>query len=123
MQFCKVYYNLNDCFISHAGISACFKNDIINNGKFDEPALDKVVKNNLLSENSIVWTRGNLANLGNLQVVGHTRQKEVKYDEKSNTLYIDTSAYSENKLTAVIIDKNKMIDSISEFTDEKDLMD
>ncbi len=118
-----MYYNLDDCFISHAGISAGFKNDIINNGKLDVPALDKIVKDNLLSEGSIVWTRNKLVNLGKLQVVGHTRQKEVKYDEKSNALYIDTSAYSDNKLTAVIIDKNKMIDSISEITDEKDLMD
>ena len=116
-----MYFDLDDCFISHAGISIDFKNDIIINGKLDIPSLDKVVKDNLLSENSIVWTRSELVNLGKLQIVGHTRKEEIHFDKKSNTLYIDTSTYSGNKLTAVIIDKNKMIDSISEFTDEKDL--
>ena len=118
-----MYYDLDDCFISHAGISIVFKNDIIINGKLDIPSLDKVVKDNLLSQDSIVWTRSELVNLSKLQIVGHTRKKEIQFVKKSNALYIDTSAYSGNKLTAVIIDKNKMVDSISEFTDEKDLLD
>lgn len=117
-----MYYDLDDCFISHAGISVDFKNVIIKNGKLDIPSLEKVVKDNSLSENSIVWTRSELVNLGKLQILGHTRKEEIQFVKKSNALYIDTSAYSGNKLTAVIINKNKMVDSISEFTDEKDFM-
>ena len=117
-----LYFDLEDCFISHAGISVDFKDDVIKNGSLDIASLDKILEGNLLSEKSIVWTRNDLVNLGKLQIVGHTRKEEIQFVKKSNALYIDTSAYSGNKLTAVIIDKNKMIDSIAEFTDEKDLM-
>jgi len=117
-----MYFNLEDCFISHAGISIDFEDDIIKNGKLDISSLDKIIMENLLSENSIVWTRNELVNLGKLQIVGHTRKEEIQFDKKSHTLYIDTSAYAGNKLTAVIIDKNEMVDTIQEFTNEKDLM-
>ena len=117
-----MYYNLDDCFISHAGIAIDFEKDVIKKGKLDIKLLDEIVKDNLMSENSIVWTRNQLVNLGKLQIVGHTRKDDIQYDKSSDTLYIDTSAYSGNKLSAVIIDKNKMVDSIQEFTDEKDLM-
>jgi len=118
-----MYYNLDDCFISHAGISVEFEKEIMKDGKLDIDCLDKVVKENILFENSIVWTRNKLVNLGKLQIVGHTRKDEVLFDNKSNTYYIDTSAYAGNKLTAVIIDKNKLVDTIQEFTDENDLKD
>ncbi|PIW70167.1 MAG: diadenosine tetraphosphatase [Ignavibacteriales bacterium CG12_big_fil_rev_8_21_14_0_65_30_8] len=119
----SMFYNLDDCFLSHAGISIEFENEIIVDGKLDIDKLENVVKENILKENSIVWTRNKLVNLGKLQIVGHTRKDEVQFDKKSNTYYIDTSAYAGNKLTAVIIDKNKLIDTIQEFTDEKDLID
>ena len=118
-----MYFDLEDCFISHAGIASDFKKDIIKKGKLDIKSLDEVVKENLMSENSIVWTRSQLVNFGKLQIVGHTRKDDIQFDKTSNALYIDTSAYSGNKLTAVIIDKNKMVDKIQEFTDEKDLLD
>ena len=119
----SMFYNLDDCFLSHAGTSIEFENEIIVDGKLDIDKLENVVKENILKENSIVWTRNKLVNLGKLQIVGHTRKDEVQFDKKSNTYYIDTSAYAGNKLTAVIIDKNKLIDTIQEFTDEKDLID
>jgi len=118
-----MYYNIDDCFISHAGISIEFGNDIMIRGNLDINKLEKIVKENILLEDSIVWTRNKLVNLGKLQIVGHTRKDEVLFDKKSNTYYIDTSAYSGNKLTAVIIEKNELIDTIQIFTDERDIID
>ncbi len=43
------------------------------------------------------------------------------HNKKSDTLYIDTSAFAGNKLTAVIIDDNKLIDSISLNTVQIDI--
>jgi uncharacterized protein YuzE len=37
----------------------------------------------------------------------------VKYDKKSDALYIDTSAFAGNKLSAAIIDDNKLVDTVS----------
>jgi len=54
-----------------------------------------------------------MVNLGKVQIVGHTIQHDVKYDEKSNASYIDTSAFSGNKLSAVIVEDNKLVESIS----------
>ena len=108
-----LFFNLKDCFISHAGISSYytkrFKNDILK--KTD--GLEELLTKELNSMHGVIWTRDQLINLGKLQVVGHTIFPEIYHDKKSNVLYIDTSAFAGNKLSAVIIDKNKMIDSIS----------
>ena len=108
-----LFLDLKDCFISHAGISRyykkIFKTDILNS-----PAeLTDLLNDELNSQRGVLWNRDILLNLGKLQIVGHTIQQDVNYDEKSNALYIDTSAFTGNKLTAVIIDDNKLVDSIS----------
>ena len=68
------------------------------------------------NQTSIIWARGELLNIGKLQVVGHTHRKEVLFDEVSNALYIDTTAYGNNKLTSVIVDQNRLIDTLEEKT-------
>ena len=97
----------------YAGISSFFtkrlKNDILK--KTDK--LEELLTEELNSMHGVIWTRDQLMDLGKLQVVGHTIFPEIYHDKKSNVLYIDTSAFAGNKLSAVIIDKNKMIDSIS----------
>ena len=60
-------------------------------------------------------------NIGKLQIVGHTRFDDVYHDASADALYIDTSACGGNKLTAVIIDKNKLIDKISVDTELIDI--
>lgn len=116
-----LFLDLKDCFISHAGISRyykkIFKADILNS-----PAeLTDLLNDELNSQRGVIWNRDMLLNLGKLQIVGHTIQQDVNYDEKSNALYIDTSAFMGNKLSAVVVEQNKLIDTISVETRKEDL--
>ena len=116
-----LFLNLDDCFISHAGISTYYKSKLGKNYLDNLDQLQKVVNDNLSSEHGILWTRDELVNLGKLQVVGHTRMNEVTLDQKSNTIYVDTSVYTGNKLSAVIVEENKVIEIISVPTINKDI--
>jgi len=116
-----LYYNLEDCFISHAGISKSMKSQLPNNFQNDLKTLDDIISSNLNSESGILWTRENLLNIGKLQVVGHTIKKEVTLIEKSNAIYIDTGAFLGNKLCAVIVENNKLIEVLEERTHNSDI--
>lgn len=103
-----LFFNNDDCFISHAGIAKkydkLFKGDVIqNNFKISE-----ILNQNLHKESGVLWCREKLANLGKLQVVGHTKMLEPKFDPANNSLYIDCGAVSGNKLVAAIIDNGKV---------------
>jgi serine/threonine protein phosphatase 1 len=111
-----LFFNLDDCFVSHAGISKSFKNNLPENFLSDDSSLKKILSNDLYNQNSIIWARGDLLNIGKLQVVGHTHRKEVFFDKDANALYIDTTAYGNNKLTSVIVDQNRLIDTLEEKT-------
>ena len=108
-----LFFNLKDCFISHAGISSyyhkVFKKDIFS----DNAKIKKLLDQELDSSHGVIWTRDELVNLGKLQIVGHTIVKDLYHNKKSDALYIDTSAFAGNKLTAVIIDNNKLVESIA----------
>src|SRR5690606_23644324 len=108
-----LFYNLDDCFISHAGLSVKYQPFLSDNVLTDEN-LNELLKQDLDDQNSILWTRDNLINIKKLQVVGHTHRKEIFHDETSNTLYIDTTAYGNNKLTSVIIEKSKCLEIIEQ---------
>lgn len=116
-----LFYNLDDCFISHAGISKFFKRKLPSNFREDLNLLNDFVYRNLDSEHSILWTRERLLDLGKLQIVGHTRKIDVLFDKKNNVVYIDTSCYSGNKLSAVIVENDNVIDILSVSTNEKDI--
>jgi len=111
-----LFFNLDDCFISHAGISKSLKGKLPENILSDDAALKEILSNDLFNQNSIIWARGDLLNIGKLQVVGHTHRKEVFFDKVSNAIYIDTTAYGNNKLTSVIVDHNRLIDTLEEKT-------
>jgi serine/threonine protein phosphatase 1 len=111
-----LFYNLDDCFISHAGISKSIQDKLPQNYLYNDLRLDEILKNDLFNQNSVIWARGELLNIGKLQVVGHTHRKEVFFDKVSNALYIDTTAYGNNKLASVIVDQNKLIDTLEEKT-------
>ena len=116
-----LFIDLEDCFISHAGISS-FYYPKINKNILDEPAkLNSFLIDELNSMHGVIWSRDVLINLGKLQIVGHTRYKEIYFHKKSNALYIDTSAYSGNKLSAVVIEKNDIVDKFSVPTIEEDI--
>jgi serine/threonine protein phosphatase 1 len=111
-----LFFNLDDCFISHAGISKSFIDKLPENFLSDDTFLKEILSNNLYDQNSIIWTRGDLLNIGKLQVVGHTHRKEVFFDKGANAVYIDTTAYGNNKLTSVIVDQNRIVDTLEEKT-------
>jgi len=117
----SLFINLEDCFVSHAGISTYYKSKLGKNILDNLDKLKNVVENSITSEHGILWTRDELVNLGKLQVVGHTRMDDVTFVEKSNTVYIDTSVYTGNKLSAAIIEDNKVIEILSVPTIDKDI--
>jgi UDP-2,3-diacylglucosamine pyrophosphatase LpxH len=59
-------------------------------------------------------------NIGKLQVVGHTHRKEVFFNENTNTIYIDTTAFGMNKLSAVIVEKSKVLEILHQKTFQDD---
>jgi serine/threonine protein phosphatase 1 len=108
-----LFYNLKDCFISHAGISSYYQKHFKNGVFSDNAKIKKLVEQEIVGSHGVIWTRDELVNLGKLQVIGHTVVSDIYHNKKSNALYIDTSAFAGNKLTAVIINDNKLVDSIS----------
>jgi serine/threonine protein phosphatase 1 len=107
-----LYINLQDCFISHAGISSYFIKDLTPDPFIDKIKFDEILKNNVDNEHGIIWNREPLLDLGKLQIVGHTRQENVNQLKFNNTAYIDTSVYTGNKLSAVIVEKGIIIDTL-----------
>ena len=118
----KLYYNLPDCFISHAGVSYQYAKFLPQNFDQDIGVLESFIMNDLKSDRGILWTRDPLLNLGKLQVVGHTKQQEITLVEDSNAVYIDTGACVGNKLSAVIIHENNIIETIEEKTHLNDII-
>ena len=116
-----LYYNLDDCFICHAGISVFLKRKLSKNILDDMEKFDKVILEELETDEGILWTRNELLDLGKLQIIGHTRKNEVEYNKENNTAYIDTSVYTHNKLTAIIVEKSQILDTISVPTISEDL--
>jgi serine/threonine protein phosphatase 1 len=116
-----LFYYLRDCFISHAGISVHYKSKLGKNFFDKIDSLDPFLRSELMSEHGVLWTRDELLDIGKLQIVGHTRQQEVNYLKSNNVVYIDTSAYTGNKLSAVIVEKDQMIDTISVQTYKEDI--
>ena len=116
-----LFLNLKDCFISHAGISKYYSSKFPKNFKENLESINGIVRNDLENPEGILWTRSELLDLGKLQVVGHTRKDEIKYQKSNNVVYIDTSIYAGNKLSAVIIDQNKIVDTLSTPAVKKDL--
>ena len=108
-----IFIDLNDCFISHAGVSKYYRNKLPKNFQNNLAVFDNILAKDLNNENGILWTREELINIGKLQVVGHTRREEVLFQEYNNVVYIDTSIYTGNKLSSVIVDNNTIIDIIS----------
>ncbi len=116
-----LFINHEDCFISHAGISRYFKSKLPVQILENLDDLEAIMKNQIANEHGILWTRDELINLGKLQVVGHTRKENVVINKSNNSVYIDTSVYTGNKLTAIVIEKNIIIDQISVPTFEIDI--
>ena len=114
-----LFYDLPDCFISHAGISSYYKSRLPRNVLSNVEQINKIMTSNIMNDHGILWTRDSLMNLDKLQVVGHTRQKEVYHNKKNNTVYIDTSVYTGNKLSSIIVKDSEIIDILDVPTFKK----
>ena len=79
-----LFYDLPDCFISHAGISSYFKSRLPRKVLSNVEQITKIMNENIMNDHGILWTRDSLMDIGKLQVVGHTRQREVHHNKKNN---------------------------------------
>ena len=122
IKLAPLFYDLDDCYISHAGISEDYINYLPANFRENLSTLDEFIYRDYRNDNGVLWTRDQLLNLGKLQIVGHTKQKEVIFDESANALYIDTGACVGNSLSAVIIDKGQVVEVISQKTQLNDII-
>lgn len=116
-----LFYNLPECFISHAGVSEYYGSILGSQPLSDIDKLDEEMRNSITSEHGILWTRDELLDLGKLQIVGHTRKQDVTYQKHNNVAYIDTSVYTSNKLSGVIIEEGEIIAKHHVPTNNKDI--
>ena len=116
-----LFYNVENCFISHAGISVLLSYNLKDYRNWNLNQWNSFLFNYLESEIGILWNRTSLVQMEELQVVGHTRHMEVTYTGNSNTVYIDTAACAGNKLSSVIIEKGRIIDQVSVLTLPEDI--
>ncbi len=114
--------NTSDCYISHAGISSKYKNYLPKDYHGNLEILEEFVLNDYRGDQGVLWCRDQLLNIGKLQVVGHTKHHEITLDEKANAVYIDTGACVGNKLSAVIIEANVIVDVIEQKTQLNDII-
>lgn len=114
-------YNLDDCFITHAGFSSYYKKVLPAGFKNNLDLLTPIIDNEHYNDHGVMWNRDKLLNLGKLQVVGHTHAVEPRFDKSSNTLYIDTGAFRGNKLSCAIVQKSEVVDILSVETKHKDI--
>jgi serine/threonine protein phosphatase 1 len=116
-----LFFNLSECFISHAGVSTYFSSLLVQDPLRDLDKLDAEMRNSITSEHGILWTRDELLNLGKLQIVGHTRKLDVTYQKWNNVAYIDTSVYTGHKLSTIIVEDGEIIAKHSVPTNNKDI--
>ncbi|MCK9279087.1 MAG: metallophosphoesterase [Melioribacteraceae bacterium] len=117
-----LYMDLDDCFISHAGVSKTYRKFLPSDYKENLSVLEPLIIDDLRSDKGILWNRDPLLDLGKIQVVGHTKQSQITVVEESNSWYIDTGACVGNNLSAIIVHKNQFIESIEEKTQIKDII-
>ena len=117
-----LYFDLPDCFISHAGVSNFYQKYLAPDFRTNLNILESYITNDLKTDRGILWTRDPLLNLGKLQVVGHTKQQEITLVEDSNSVYIDTGACVGNKLSAIIVHESQILETIEVKTHLNDII-
>ena len=117
-----LYYDLEDCYISHAGISNHYQSLLPDNFRSNLNLLSNIINKDYRTDSGVLWTRDELLNLGKLQVIGHTKQKDIVFDESSFAVYIDTGACVGNALSAVIVERSEIREVISQKTNLNDII-
>ena len=118
-----LFFDLENCFISHAGLARHLHPVYYKNGVLDNERIISYNTENLFADDCILWNRSPLMDIGKLQIVGHTRQQNVNFVAAYRALYIDTAVYSPRKLSAVVIDECDVVEQFSEGTSLDDLPD
>lgn len=118
-----IFLDLDDCFISHAGISIHYESQLPAYFLQNVESFKEILEKDIENEHGILWTRERLLDIGKLQLVGHTRHSSVYYSKSGNAIYTDTSVYTGNTLSAVIVDSNVLVRTISVPTNPKDIED
>lgn len=117
-----LYIDTPDCFITHAGVSKEYEKLLDPSFKDDFTPLYELINKDFSSDWGVLWLRGKALNIGKLQIMGHTKHQEITLDEEANAIYIDTGAYVGNKLSAVIVDNEQIVDVIDVKTHLNDII-
>jgi len=117
-----LYFDTPDCFITHAGISKEYEKLLEPNFRDNYDSLYELINKDYSSDRGVLWLRGKALNIGKLQIMGHTKHQEITLDEEANAIYIDTGAYVGNKLSAVIVNDEQIIDVIDVKTHLNDII-
>lgn len=117
-----LYLDLDDCFISHAGVSLYYKRKLPNNFRENLDVLKSFIENDYYDDYGVMWNRDPLLNIGKLQIVGHTKHRNVYLDKNANAAFIDTGAYAKNKLSAVVVSNNEIKDILGTETSLNDVI-
>ena len=122
IQNAPLIIDTSDCLITHAGISIIYENKLGDSFNKNLEQIKDFVSADYEKDYGVMWTRDKLMNLGKAQVLGHTKTKEVVFENDSNAYYIDTGACSGNKLTAAIFEESKLVRVIEEPTHLNDIV-
>ncbi|MBU0561936.1 MAG: metallophosphoesterase [Bacteroidetes bacterium] len=117
-----LFFDTSDCLITHAGISKQYEKFLPGDFKSNHKLVTEAIIRDFKNDFGVLWARGDLLDIGKLQVVGHTKQQEIILDEKANAVYIDTGACVGNKLSAVIIHENQITDVLEAKTNLNDII-
>ncbi len=117
-----LYFDTPDCFITHAGIAKEYENILEPNFRDNYDSLYELINKDYSSDRGVLWLRNKALNIGKLQIMGHTKHQEIILDEEANAIYIDTGAYVGNKLSAVIVNNEQIVDVIDVKTHLNDII-
>lgn len=117
-----LYYYMDDCLLTHAGISVLFQQECVGMEKWDSVRWKEFLAHHMHEEIGVLWNRTSLLPGNKLQVVGHTKHAEIRYYHANKALYIDTGAHMGNKLTCAIIDRDVLVEVISVPTVPEDIL-
>lgn len=116
-----LFLNLPDAFITHAGIAATYRDEISFIGDQGVSELEAFLRRHIHDDDGVLWNRSPLMKMSKIQVIGHTHRREMVYEQATDSLCVDTSAYTGNKLTAAIIENGVLVDAISVETYPADI--
>jgi serine/threonine protein phosphatase 1 len=121
VESAPLFVDHDDAFLSHAGVAARWRDELFVNGAPDFDRFEPTLRRLIDHSDGPIWNRSTLLNLGKLQIVGHTRQRDVRIDREANAAYADTAAVGGAKLSAVIVERSEILETVAVPTRAEDL--